>query len=324
MISALKYSEKSCESFEFKAFSEAWNLVSNTEIVWLNIDSIESAEFTEMCEQLALNPLLIEDLKAKNQLPKFESFENISFLSIQMIRREAKTEKVLREHLSILHIKNAIICVQDNVTGDVFKHLHKKLELNHKRLAKNGTDFLFLSIVDAIVDEYNAVIDSFRQPLHNLEVLMVKRPGTNLMRQILEVKIELNKIRKYTVPVKEEMQRIRIESPELISKHNFALYRDILDHLNTLNANFEGTREMLRDLTELNHSNQNLVLNNTMKTLTVISAIFIPLTFIAGVYGMNFDAMPWIHSKYGFATIMGGMLLLALGMAIYMRKKKWF
>lgn len=324
MISALKYSEKSCDAYEFKAFSEAWSMVSNTDILWLNIDSIQSPEFVEMCDLLELNPLLIEDLKAGNQLPKFESFENISLFSIQMIRRDTSTQKVLREHLSILYLKNVVICIQDNISGDVFKQLHKKLELNFKRLAKNGSDFLFLSIIDAIVDEYNAVIDSFRQPLHNLEVLMVKRPGTNLMRQILDVKIELNKIRKYTVPVKEEMQRIRIESPELITKHNLVLYRDILDHLNTLNANFEGTREMLRDLTELNHSNQNLVLNNTMKTLTVISAIFIPLTFIAGVYGMNFDAMPWIHSKYGFATIMGGMLFLALVMAIYMRKKKWF
>jgi magnesium transporter len=152
---------------------------------------------------------------------------------------------------------------------------------------------------------------------------MVRRPHVNSIKRILDMKSDLNRLRKITAPLRDELHRMRADAPRLIQKNNQVFYRDIIDHLGVLYANFETFREMLRDLTELHNSNQNLVLGNTMKTLTVISAIFIPLTFIVGVYGMNVD-FPEANSPYAYYKIWGFMVLVAGSLIFYMKRKRWF
>jgi magnesium transporter len=320
----IKYSEGEQTEIHAPTFMELYQQFDAGCVNWLDIETRSFPDFDEMVKTLNLHPLLVEDISSKAQLPKFEVFDDLGFLSLQMIHRHHITREPYREHVSLLLGSNFIICIQENKVGDVFDHVRQKIRLNYKRIAKNGTDYLFLSLIDAIVDEYMATLETYRAPIEDLEVTMVKRPGINLMVKIMEYKTELNGLRKFTTPLREEMQRIRTENPNLIKKPNLVLFRDIIDHLGVLQANFENLREMLRDLTELHHSNQNLMLNNTMKTLTVISAIFIPLTFVVGVYGMNFDIMPELRWKYGYAIIWAIMLGIAGGLIIYMRKKKWF
>lgn len=324
MPSVLQYSETGCTETTHTGFADLWTNRPATGLTWINMEQSETEAFQQLSTTLDLHPLLVEDIHSKAQLPKFEPFDNLSFLSIQMVRTRAITQEIFTEHLSILVGDNFIITLQDNKEGDVFDNLRQKIRNGYKRLYKNGIDYLFLSMVDAVVDEYLAVLNRLRIPVEDMEITMVRRPQLNFIPKILELKSELNHLRKFTTPLREEMQRIRIENPELIRKTNQALFRDILDHLNTLNSNFDSLRELLRDLSDLHQSNQNLVLGNTMKTLTVISAIFIPLTFIVGVYGMNFDNMPWLHSNYGFWLISGFMLLLTGALVYYMRRRKWF
>jgi magnesium transporter len=321
MSELILYSEN---SFTREAHTSCDHLQSklNDHIAWLNLEGTDTSHFAEIQEFLHLHPLLVEDLNSSNQLPKFEVFGDLAFLSLQMFRRN-KTG-FITEHLSLLVKDQLLISVQDHVSGDTFDNVRLKLEHNYKRLAKNDVDYLFLLLVDAQVDEYMAVTDSYRKPIEDLEQAMAKKPAVSVMKRIMEYKSELNNMRRYMVPLKEEMQRIRIEHPEFLKKSNQALYRDIMDHLNTLISNFENLREMLRDLADLNHSNQNLVLNNTMKTLTGISAIFIPLTFIVGVYGMNFKHFPELEWENGYFYIWGIMLAIAAGMVWFMIKRKWF
>ncbi len=324
MATLFAYNEAGCAVHDALPFAECMGTPGDGMYRWINLEGRDLPDFQAMVGTLDLHPLMVEDMHNQSQLPKFEAFENISFLSIQMVRRHGISKEAFTEHLSILVGSNFIITVQENQLGDVFENVRIKLKNNAKRVAKNGIDYLFLSLVDAIVDEYLHAIADLRQPIEDMELQMVRKPGLNFMAKIISYKSELNSLRKFTTPLREEMQRIRIENPELIKKQNHALFRDILDHLNTLNANFESFREMLRDLTDLHNSNQNLMLNNTMKTLTVISAIFIPLTFIVGVYGMNFDFMPELHWKYGYLFIWVMMLVLSGALIFYMRRKRWF
>lgn len=293
-------------------------------INWINLEGTEGPDFDLMVEQLHLHHLMVEDIRNRFQLPKFEHIDHISFLSLQMIHRHPISHEILNEHLSILVGDRTVFTVQEKKAGDVFNNLRNRIKLNHKRLARNGVDYLFLAFVDSVVDEYLAIIDGFRLPIEDLEMTMVKRPTVVVMKKIMEHKSKLNEIRRLTVPLREELQRIRTENPELIKKNNYILFRDIQDHMNTLVINFENFREMLRDLVEMHHSNQNLQLNNTMKTLTVISAIFIPLTFIVGVYGMNFKHFPELEWQYGYLWIWLVMLCISGGMVVYMKRKKWF
>jgi magnesium transporter len=324
MVTLIQYSDS--EQFEKAdiSFSEAWAARTPTSLSWINLPGTHDPDFEALTQTLDLHPLLVEDLKNKSQLPKFEAFDNISFMSLQMLRRHSVTKAPFSEHVSILIKENTVITVQEDKAGDVFDNVRQKIKVNFKRVSKNGIDYLFLSLVDAVVDEYLAVIDSYRVPMEDLEITMVKRPTAHVMQTIMVHKAELNRLRRISVPLREEMQRIRTENPELIKKQNQVLFRDILDHLNTLIYNFENFREILRDLTDLHNSNQNLMLNNTMKTLTVISAIFIPLTFIVGVYGMNFDIMPELRWKYGYLIIWLIMLAITGVQMWYMKKKKWF
>lgn len=324
MIRGLVYNETEIQDLEGFSLTEGIRNAQSGSLVWMDFDNSSGPEFQELVQSLELHPLLAEDIQNRFQLPKFESFGNIDFLSIQMIKPGQAQFHVQMEHLSMLMGNGFLITVQDDRAGDVFDNIRNKLKNNPRKYFKNGLDFLFLSLVDAIVDQYMATIHDFRQPLEETEKQMLKRPGFNFMSRIINYKTELSTLRKYTSPLREEVQRIRVENPELIRKQNMALFRDILDHLNTLNANYENLRDMLRDLSDLHMSNQNLVLGNTMKTLTVISAIFIPLTFIVGVYGMNFDYMPWLHARYGFWMIAGFMLLITFGLIWFMKRKKWF
>jgi len=324
MATLIQYNENEYEIKENLSFEDCLNAKVEGRIGWINLDGTETADFSSLISKLELHPLMVEDMHNRAQLPKFESFENIDFLSIQMLKNHGISMATETEHLSILIASDFLITVQELKAGDVFDNVRLKIKNNYKRIAKNGIDYLFLSLVDAIVDAYLIAMYQMRQPMEDMEMLMVKRPGLNYMSRIISFKTELSNLRKFTSPLREEMQRIRVENPNLIKKHNQALFRDILDHLNTLNANFESQREMLRDLADLHWSNQNLVLGNTMKTLTVISAIFIPLTFIVGVYGMNFDYMPWLHARYGF-WIIGVFMAVVAGILIgFMKKKKWF
>ncbi|MBS3915134.1 MAG: magnesium/cobalt transporter CorA [Bacteroidetes bacterium] len=324
MSALIEFSETGHQIRADISFQEAWSTNGLSGLKWINISGTSGEDFDNLVQTLDLHPLLVEDLKNKSQLPKFESFDNVSFMSLQMLRRHRITKSTFSEHVSILIRGNSLITVQEDVEGDVFDHVRQKIQVNFKRLAKNGIDYLFLSVVDAVVDEYLSVMDSFRIPMEDLEMVMVKRPVANVMKTIMELKTEMNRMRRISAPLREEMQRIRTENPELIKKQNQVLFRDIIDHLNTMIYNFDNFREILRDLTDLHQSNQNLMLNNTMKTLTVISAIFIPLTFVVGVYGMNFDFMPELHWKYGYAVIWLAMLTITGGLIWYMRKKRWF
>lgn len=325
MPQIIQYSEAGfSESQSEQSFAECWALVSDDTLNWINLEGTNDADFDALVATLELHPLMVEDMRSKSQLPKFEVFDDISFMSVQMLQWRPLRGEYFTEHVSIIIGKNFVITVQDDKEGDVFDPVRNKIHNNFKRIAKNGVDYLFLSFIDTIVDEYTSGISRIRQPLEDIEVTMIKRPKVNLMSRIMEYKTELNRIRKFTTPLKEEMQRIRTENPDLIKKQSQALFRDILDHLSSLITNFDSYREMLRDLTELHQSNQNLMLNNTMKTLTVISAIFIPLTFVVGVYGMNFKYMPELEWQNGYFIIWGVMLLITASLIVYMRKKKWF
>lgn len=324
MIDLICYSENEAVEQHFDSFEKAWNARKPDTLTWINLASDEIGDFRFMVDKLDLHPLMVEDIHHRSLLPKFEMFEDLGFLALKMLRLHPLSHQLVVQHVSFIVGEDYIISILDGQDGDVFGHVRSKINLNHKRLFKAGNDYLFLSLVDAIVDEYMAVVETFRPPVEDLELLVVKKPGMNFMPKIQELKAGLGQIRKFTLPLRDELLRIRSDNPGMIKKHNHALFRDILDHLSSLMVSFDNFREMLRDIADLHHNNQNLTLNNTMKTLTVISAIFIPLTFLVGVWGMNFKHMPELEWTYGYAFAWGTMLLLALIAIAFMKRRRWF
>tara|TARA_Y100001949_G_C15831616_1_gene262249 strand:- start:121 stop:699 length:579 start_codon:yes stop_codon:yes gene_type:complete len=189
---------------------------------------------------------------------------------------------------------------------------------------KYGDDYLFYRILEAVVNHYHKIMEKLRSKIDYLEAKALENTSIDMMRQVIDIKKDVNLLRKYTIPMREALGKMRVEANEFIEQTSVNYFQDVQDKLDYLAASFDTSREMLRDLMDLHHSNQNNEMNRVMKTLTVVSAIFIPLTFLAGLYGMNFRYMPELNSEWGYPVVVTVMLMMAGVMAVYMRVKKWF
>ena len=274
---------------------------------WFDIDFGSEANVKEAAAHFGLHPLLADDIRNRSHLPKYEAYEDLVFLTCKMLLpREGQYET---EHLSLVLGKDWVLSFQDNLEGDNFQHLRRRLENDPQRFFRGGVDFLFIALLDAVVDTYNEVLQTYRDRIEALEAHMLDSREPSDIHAVTEIKSELGSLRRNLLPLREEVIRLRNEQIQGFKKTNHIFLRDILDHLQLMASSFESCREMLHNLTELHLSNLNLQLNRSVKTLTVVSAVFIPLTFIAGIYGMNFRHMPELEWQYGYA---GVLLLMAL------------
>lgn len=277
---------------------------------WFDIDFGSETNVQCAAAHFGLHPLLADDIRNRSHLPKYEEYEDRVFLTCKMLLPAG--DDIQTEHLSLVLGQNWVLSFQDNLEGDSFATLRRRVENDATRFVRGGADFLFISLLDGVVDVYNEVLQTYRERLEDLELQMLEGRSVTGMPAILEIKTELSGLRRNLAPLREEVIRMRNEQLHRIQKNNHIFLRDLLDHLHLMVSSFESCREMLHNITELHLSNLNLQLNRTVKTLTVISAIFIPLTFIAGIYGMNFRYMPELEWPYGYVSALLFMLLVGL------------
>lgn len=217
-----------------------------------------------------------------------------------------------------------ILTFQEN-NQDEFDTVRNRITKDEKsKLRKKGADYLFYLLLDMIVDNYTLLIEDLREQIDAIEDRILESPNRNYIKMIHRIKKELNAFHKSIYPLKELVNIIKFEESELLDTTNNIYFSDIYDHITSLTNTFESLREMLSSLIDLNMSNMSNSMNGVMKTLTIMSSIFIPMTFIAGVYGMNFDIMPELNWKYGYLFAWSIMMVFAIGMLIFMKRKRWF
>ena len=207
--------------------------------------------------------------------------------------------------------KNLIITFQEGLPGDAFDELRSRIQLAKGIIRKSKGDYLFHHIIDAVVDQYMRIMEKLRAKIEQLEAKSFSDPNFDVMVLVIDIKKDVNMLRKYTIPMRDAINRLRVEGKEFIDKASINYFQDVVDHLNFLISSFDTAREMLRDLMDLQQSNQDNERNRVMKTLTVVSAIFIPLTFMAGLYGMNFKFMPELEHEYGYPLLIAAMVVVA-------------
>ncbi len=326
MLSLIEYNDTKCNSFngDFDEILPLLKIDSETDIQWLDIDINERENSDKVAKYYEIHHLTIEDIHSSEQLPKFEAFEDYYFLSIKMMRI-GDNDQVIYEHLSFIVGKNYVITFQE-VPGDVFENIRLSIIENKGFFRKRKSDYLFVRLVDAIVDNFGITIEQQRQHIENLENNFLKNNVFEkiLTKEILLLKKEINKIRSFIIPLREILPKLRTETGHYLHKSSVAYLNDIQDHIIFQIHLFETLREMLKDLMDLYNTQRGNELNQIMKTLTVISAVFIPLTFIVGWYGMNFKFMPEFYWHYSYPILIFLMLLLSISMVIYMKLKKWF
>lgn len=306
------------------ALEEIGHQFSGDDVRWINFNGIHDAKVLEFIGQtFSLHNLVMEDIAHTVQRPKLDEFNNYQYIAVQMITFDSVSHQVEFEQLSIVVKDKTLISFQER-EGDVFEAVRERIRNNSGKIRKSSTDYLLYALLDTIVDHYFVVIEKIGDELDRIEVRILNGANDVEINELHSIKRELILLRKAIWPMRELISSIS-KSALVQNNENTALYyRDVYDHCIRAIDTLETYREMSSGLLDMYLSTLSNKMNTVMKTLTIISTIFIPLTFIVGVYGMNFKYMPEIEMPNAYAYVWGLMIFLGIIMIIYFRKKGWF
>ncbi|MDR2608785.1 MAG: magnesium/cobalt transporter CorA [Treponema sp.] len=289
-------------------------------ITWIDVEGLESSDVIHrFAEEYRIHPLTVEDILDTGQRPKVEEFDDYLFIVVKAVN---PADELDFEQISLVITENAVITFQEK-TGDFFDGIRKRILNNAGRIRRAGTGYLAYSIIDAVVDEYFVILDRMGDTIESFEDRAIDESDDSFIRDIQTVKQNLLRIRRIIWPLRESVNiLLRLES-KLINKDLEPFFKDLYDNIMQAVETVESYRELIAGEMEVNLSAVSNRMNKVMKVLTIISTIFIPLTFIVGVYGMNFAFMPELGMRYAYPVTWGIMICIAIGMIIFFKTRKW-
>jgi len=327
LLRLIQYDQNHVTSFESSEVMDIIRKIDDSRINWIDVEAVEAEKIIDgLANCFNLHQMLVDDILIHEHLPKLELFDNHLFLTLRMFFQKNGNSKIEEEQLSIVLGDNYVLSFQSGVEGDVFDSVRERLKTGKSNFKNLKADYLFYHLIDAVVVEYVKILENLRDQIEDLEdqILTQRQTDEALVGKILTLRKQVSFVRKYTVPLKDIISKIKASPPRFIQSASVTYLQDVSDQLFMLNTNFETFREMLKDLMELYLSYLSHNMNNVMKTLTIVATVFIPLTFLAGVYGMNFDNMPELRWKYGYFMVWGIMIFIGVSMLWYMNKKHWY
>lgn len=292
-------------------------------ISWINVDGLDDTEaINRLAGFYAIHPLTVEDILNTEQRPKVEEFDNYLFISLKAIRKQP-TGEPLFDQVSFVLAGTTLITFQE-IPGDSFDGIRRRILGNGGKVRKMGADYLAYTLIDAVVDEYFLVLDALGSGMEDFEDRALDERDAAFTPDIQTVKQRLLRIRRAVWPLRESVALLlRLDSPK-ISAELDPFLRDLQENIIQAVETVETYRELIAGVMEINLSTVSNRMSKVMTVLTIISTIFIPLTFIVGVYGMNFQYMPELASRYGYPIVWGCMILIALGMIVFFKRRRWF
>lgn len=291
-------------------------------IAWLNVDGLHEVGIIEKIgEQLNIHPLVLEDILHTAQRPKVEDYSQYFYIVLKMLSFTAQRE-IKEEQISLILGSNFVVTFQEDV-GDVFDPVRERIRAVKLQSKKLHADYLAYSLIDAVVDTYFIILEELGEEIEAAEDNLINNPTSETLQQVYVLKRKLVTLRKSVWPLREVISILQREDSNLIHQSTQIYLKDVYDHTVQVIDTLETYRDMIGDMLDLYLSNISIRLNEVMKVLTMIATIFIPLTFIAGVYGMNFEFMPELKWRYGYPLVWLVMGLIGVGMIFYFRKKKW-
>jgi magnesium transporter len=322
-ISILDFNEDSFEEKHHVAVEDICAYIDTPSKTWINIDGIHSEDIIKKIgEQFGIHPLILEDIMNPNQRAKLDEHEHHIYLVMKMLSFEEDDNEVKGEQISLVLGDHYVISFQER-PGDIFNIIRERIRKGKGRIRKMGADYLAYSLVDTIVDNYFLILEKLGEKIEVLENSLEENPGSEILHELHYLKKEMIYLRKSVWPLREVVNNFeRIESG-LIKKPTKRYLRDVYDHTIQVIDAVEAFKETLMSLHDAYLSQISYRLNSVMKVLTIIATIFIPLTFIAGIYGMNFKYMPELGWRWGYPFAGIIMLAVVLVMLIFFKKKKW-
>lgn len=290
---------------------------------WINVDGVHDIDVIEkLGHHFGVHPLTLEDTVNTSQRPKLEEFDAYLFVVLKMLDYDREHEKIRSEQVSLVVGPNFLVSFQEQ-EGDVFNAVRDRIRRGRGRIRQGGSDYLAYALIDCIVDHYFLVLEQLGERIEGLENGIYENTGPDLLRDIFRLKQEMIYLRKQVWPLRETLSHIlKLESP-LIKDANRVFFMDIYDHLVKGLDVIESLRDVLSGLQDLHISITGHHMNEIMKVLTIIATIFIPITFVAGIYGMNFEVMPELKWRWGYVAVWGLFVAITAGMLVYFRRRKW-
>jgi magnesium transporter len=290
---------------------------------WINVDGIHDVRVIEKLGACyGIHPIVLEDIVNSVQRPKMLDFGDYLFISLKMLYFEGSREQVKVEQVSLILGLNFVLSFQEDI-GDVFDPVRDRIRKGTGKMRRSGADYLAYSLIDAIVDGYFVVFEWLGERIEEIQERIVGDPTAKNLETIYHLKSEMVELRKAVWPLREVIANLeRVESP-LVRKDTLIFLRNVYGHTIEIIETIESFRDLMAGMIDIYLSSLSMKLNEVMKVLTIIATIFIPLTFVVGIYGMNFRHMPELDWRFGYPMVMLVVLTAGVSMLVYFRKKKW-
>jgi magnesium transporter len=322
-IAVIDYTEDAFEERELASVEESFPYKGKPSVSWINIDGIQDVNVVSAVGQrFGLHPLVLEDIANPSQRPKVEDYEEYIYIVVKMLSVDRQTARLIIEQVSLILGPDYVISFQQ-APGDVFEPIRERIRHSKGRVRQMGADYLAYSLLDAIVDNYFGVLEWFGDETEHIEDDLVAEPTSEMLQTMHAIKREVLVLRKSVWPLREVVNGLQRAGSELICESTGVYLRDVYDHTVQVIDTVEAIRETVAAMRDTYLSSVSNRMNEVMKVLTIIATIFIPITFVAGIYGMNFDFMPELHWPWGYFAALGLMGAISLTMVIYFRRKGW-
>lgn len=293
------------------------------DVTWINIDGLQRVEIIDKIGQhFDIHSLVLEDILHTRQRPKAEDFGRYFYVVLRSLSYNATLQELDEDQISLLIGSDYVISFQEQ-PGDEFNPVRERIKSGRFQLKKRKADFLAYSLIDAIVDNYFLILEEIGEKIESIEDELLDHPSRETLQSIHQLKTNLIQLRKSVWPLREVIAALQRSESNLFRKPTVIYLKDVYDHTVEVIDTIESYRDMVSAMMDIYLSNMSNKMNEIMKMLTIIATIFIPLTFIAGVYGMNFEYMPELKWRWGYFFIWALMIIIGIGMVFYFRRKKW-
>ncbi len=321
-ITLIEYNETEFIEKDYYDLSQCLDSANDKLVKWINVDGVHQTDLIEAIgKRFNIHPLTLEDIVNTNQRAKFEDYENYVVSIMKMI--DYNNNELRSEQLTVVLMEGLVISFQEPNGGDAFDLIRTRIRQGKGRIRKMGADYLAYALLDAVVDCYFNILEKIGDKIEVLEEELIVEPGKSTIEQLHYMKREMIFVRKAVWPMRELINNMERSESELIKPTTDVYLRDVHDHTVRVIDTVETYRDLLSGMMDIYLSSVSNKMNEVMKILTIITTIFVPVTFIAGVYGMNFDYMPELHSKWGYPAVWVIMLLIIISLIVYFKRKKW-
>lgn len=323
-IRVLEFSEDSFREKVLQSVQECETYRDRRKVFWLNLDGVHNIDIIKKIGKcFDLHPLLQEDIANTQHRPNVEDFGSYIFLAMKVLTLDPQKRNVHSDHVSFILGRNYVLSFQER-PGDIFEPIKERLADDKGGIRAFGPDYLVYALIDIIVDQYFLLLENYNEQMEILENAIIRNPGPEALQKIHKLKREMISVRRAIWPLREIIASLEKFESAVIAKKTQFYFRDIYDHVIHILDSLSAYRDTLSGLTDIYLSSVSNRMNAIMKVLTVIATIFIPLTFITGIYGMNFEHMPELESQWGYPAVLFFMFLIGIGMLVYFKKKRWF